>query len=439
MNSTPRPDRRRDLALILFSSLGLAAFVFWGSYLIVQAVLTHVTTSNMLDAASKLFCGLLLLPMLLASLRHWRGQELRPANVRPIRLAANLLPLLAAWVAALVLAGTLPNLLSWGWLPALPFFFLGLILPAAGLAWIAVGGLPGGSWRRVWSVLGVGMTGSTLLAVAAEYLLIGVGAVGLGVAAVLDPAFKDLLTQLRSQVTGSTDVQAVLTNLAPFLTKPWVIVLVTLGVAVFVPLIEETTKSLGVWLVGKRLHSPAEGFALGAMCGAGFAILEGFNAATNNSVLLGVGLLARATSTLMHISASAILGWGVASAVLQKRYGRLALAALTSMSIHGLWNGSVVLVVFGALKIGLSATQPGITSLGAGLLSLAGLGVLLLLFASMLALLPIANHRLRPRPAAAPLPPSEPPLTAGRDDTPKGDTIPEGDAIPKGDDIPRAG
>jgi RsiW-degrading membrane proteinase PrsW (M82 family) len=140
---------------------------------------------------------------------------------------------------------------------------------------------------------------------------------------------------------------------------------------------------------------------LGALCGAGFALLEGTLAVSGGSQMLGVGLAARATSSLMHITASGLMGWGIASARLEKRYGRLAGVYLLSVSIHGLWNGSVILSVFGALRF----TLPGAGSDLLGmLLVLTGIGILVSMLVTIMILLPIINHRLRPKPPAADAP-----------------------------------
>jgi len=114
--------------------------------------------------------------------------------------------------------------------------------------------------------------------------------------------------------------------------------------------------------------------------------------------MLGVGIAARATSSLMHITASGLMGWGIASARLEKRYGRLAGMYLLAISIHGLWNGSVVLAVFGGLRLslpGAGADLPGI------LLVLAGIGMLGSMLLTIAIMLPIINRQLRPRPVVA--------------------------------------
>ena len=269
---------------------------------------------------------------------------------------------------------------------------LGIAIPVAVLVWIATSGLPTGSWRRLWAAFAIGMTGSTLLAVLLEYGLVAIAALLAGAVAATNPQWLAIFNQIKNEVTRSGDVQALLTTLSPYLTNPLVLLAALAFAAVIAPIIEESLKPAAVWLLGKRLHSPAEGFALGALCGAGFALLEGSLAASGMSQLLGIGLAARSASSLMHITASALMGWAIASARLEKRYGRLAGTYLVSVGIHGLWNGSVVLAVFGSLRITLQGGSPDI----AGVL-LVGIGIatLVSMLIAITIILPVFNRRLR--------------------------------------------
>ena len=101
----------------------------------------------------------------------------------------------------------------------------------------------------------------------------------------------------------------------------------------------------------------------------------------------------------MHITSSGLLGWAIASARLEKRYtlrvlrGRLALTYLLSVSIHGLWNGSAILTVYGALR---TVTQNMQIDLPGMLFMLGGLGMLFLELVLLLTALPLINQRLRP-------------------------------------------
>jgi hypothetical protein len=122
-------------------------------------------------------------------------------------------------------------------------------------------------------------------------------------------------------------------------------------------------------------------------------------AASGAAQMWGFGVVGRAAASLMHVTSSGLLGWAIASTQLEKRYGRLALTYLISVSIHGLWNGSVIIAVYGALQVmvqnNMQIEFPSI------LYVLAGLGMLFLELVGMLALLPLINHNLRRVPLAA--------------------------------------
>jgi hypothetical protein len=259
----------------------------------------------------------------------------------------------------------------------------------------------------LWAVFGLGMVGSTVTAVLAEYAVVGLGALAFGIAAIAHPEWMTVIQQLKDQVTGAGDMQAILTVLAPYLTNPLVLLAVLAFAAGIGPLIEEAAKPAVLWLLGKSLRSPAEGFALGALCGAGFALLEGMMAASGAAATLGFGLVGRVASSLMHITASGVVGWGIASARLEKRPGRFVGAYLLAVSLHGLWNGSVILAVYGALRFMVTggtgiATNPDLPGV---LALLAGLGLLAALLVAMLVVLPLLSGRLRAgQPVPVPVP-----------------------------------
>jgi hypothetical protein len=402
MQPTVLPDRRRDILLLIFSIAGILGLIGRGVYLVITGIASFdpasisTLASGILGALSMAFCAALLLPMLVYSIRRLKGQEVRPAKLPPVKLW-QVAGLVSAWLFSIVFASIIDGLFDYGWVIAVPFFLLGVAIPVAGFVWIATGGLPSGSRRRLWSAFGIGMAGSTLAAMLLEYLLVGMGVLAAGVLAAANPEWRTVIVQLKDQVTNAGDVQALLTALAPYLTNPLVLLLILAFAAVLAPLIEEALKPAAVWLFGKRLRSPAEGFALGALCGAGFALLEGMMAASGATGMIGFGLAARAASSLMHITASGLVGWGIASARLEKRYGRLALTYLLSVTLHGLWNGLALLAVYGALRFTLQSATPDM--LGA-LFVLIGIGLLGLLLVSILVFLLIINHRLRPAPAA---------------------------------------
>ncbi len=120
--------------------------------------------------------------------------------------------------------------------------------------------------------------------------------------------------------------------------------------------------------------------------------------------MLGAGLVARAASSLMHVAASALVGWGIASARLEGRPWRFAAAYLLAVALHGAWNGSVALAAFGALRSTLPAGGPSPDLIGA-LAVLAGAGLLLALLAAMLVGLPLISAGLRRAGSAGPAAP----------------------------------
>jgi hypothetical protein len=109
--------------------------------------------------------------------------------------------------------------------------------------------------------------------------------------------------------------------------------------------------------------------------------------------LWGFGLAGRGAASLMHITGSGIMGWGIASARLEKRYGRLVLSYLASVSIHGLWNGAAILAVYGSLRVMAQNTLN--LDLPNALFVAGGIGIIILELAAMLTVLPLINRALR--------------------------------------------
>jgi hypothetical protein len=407
MQPNPTSNRPRDILLLIFSIIGILGLAGRGIYLSIVGFTTTSLSlrsspvSNLFDILGMFFCAALLLPLLVQCIRKLKGREIRLAKISPIKLW-QVAVLIIAWVSTIIFGLVMNSLFKYGWAVATPFFLLGIALPIAALIWIAIGGLPTGSMRRLWATFGIGMIGSTSAALLLEYSLVGIAALAGGILAARNPEWRTILQQIKSQITNSGDVQSLLSTLSPYLANPIVLLLALLFAAVIAPVIEETLKPVALWFFGKRLGSPAEGFALGALCGAGFALLEGTLAAGGMDQMMGIGIVARLASSLMHITASGIMGWGIASARLEKRYWRLVGAFILSVSIHGLWNGSVILAVFGALRTTLQSDSPDLLGV---LLVLAGIVILGSIFVTIIILLPVFNRRLRPAPqiAASPI------------------------------------
>ncbi len=406
--AAPRPDRsarRRSLLLLLFGgggSLALwARIVQLGIQEIYPALRqaefgSETLSAAAIEAGAMLFCFFLLLPILISSWQALRGRPLRRAEIPPIRVW-QVIAWLGIWFFVLVLATVLVYLAPFGWVLAIPFFLLGIAVPVGGLAWIGVGGLPGGSWRRAWAALGLGMLGGSGLAVAIEYLVfVGLGSLAARLFLPAELDLRTLLEQVRLQMENAGAIEDLLPILAPYLRNPLILIGVLVLFAGVGPLTEELVKPLAVLLTGKRLHSPAEGFFLGALGGAGFALLEGLLSVSGYIELAGVGLMIRAAASLMHILNSGLVGWGYAHLLLRRDYARMLGMILLATALHGLWNGSIVLSLYGAALISLDPTNflPALPML-------AGMVILMTIFLLALIFLPLLNHLLR-RPAIEP-------------------------------------
>ncbi len=109
-------------------------------------------------------------------------------------------------------------------------------------------------------------------------------------------------------------------------------------IAVAVPLIEELFKPLAVWIFASKIESPAQGFVMGLLSGAAFALIESLNAGGASAESWAVIVSVRAGTSLLHITTSGLVGWGIASAFRERRILRLFAAYFSAVLIHGIWN-----------------------------------------------------------------------------------------------------
>jgi RsiW-degrading membrane proteinase PrsW (M82 family) len=155
--------------------------------------------------------------------------------------------------------------------------------------------------------------------------------------------------------------------------------------------------------VANRIQTPAQGFALGALSGAGFALAESLSASLTADDTWAVTLSVRAISGSMHMLASGLVGWGIAWASLEKRYFRFIGMLLLAILLHSVWNAGAVFSVWGGLRVMLA--MPGVDVLGT-ILAAGGMGLLFFLMTGMFVAIFILNRRFR-APTPSPLAPAE--------------------------------
>ena len=389
------------------SLLGISSL--WGVSLvmilagIIQLFTPSQTPTNrtpfFLIGISGILIGLILVPSAIYAMLRLMGR--RPARLfqaprwlRPSLLIFLLpLALLAGWWVSQ--QGVLGEL-------ALPFFHvLAIGIPVLWLAHLAIRNLPTGSPQRAWGALGSGsvLSPALILVVELGVLLGGVMGVSVWISGNAD-ALGELTTlgqQLEQAQQTGISPEMLVRLLSPYLSDPRVIFAAFAFGAVIVPLIEEGLKPLGVWFLAGSHLTPAEGFTAGVLCGAGYALIESLLLSSNGGTEWVSLAFARIGTGVVHILATGLTGWALASAWAERRYLRLGVAYLGAVSIHGLWNGLTVLIVAAGLSQGLgqNGEQPLIKAgewAPYGLVALAALGLAALIW---------ANWRLRGRLRAA--------------------------------------
>ena len=176
--------------------------------------------------------------------------------------------------------------------------------------------------------------------------------------------------------------------LSPFLTKPAVIIIVLAYTAILVPALEEIFKPLGVWLLAGKLESPAQGFTLGALSGAGYALIETIGVSSQTGEWASL-LFSRIGTGLLHIATSALMGAAIVLAWRERRYLRLIGTYSFAVLLHGLWNKFAMLFTFSGLAELLS--QPDRLSTLQPIMIIA----MSILAIGLFAILVISNRKMR--------------------------------------------
>ncbi|HSN75787.1 MAG TPA: hypothetical protein VL334_11990 [Anaerolineae bacterium] len=281
-----------------------------------------------------LFIGLLVLGQLLL------GTRLNILLLPPLHVAASLLPpllIVAAITPAMQRAGarlTRRNLITQ----------------------FAYGGLVG-----------------TMLAIALESAVILFSMATAGVGLALLPGGVDSIEQLARELQSNALLADPMRLLRSLLT-PGLVLGLGLLVALAIPLLEETVKSLGAWINGMvqgRL-TRAQAFTFGVIAGVGFSFTEAlFYAAQQVPHGWAGAVVLRGLTAVIHGASTGLfaLGW---YEVMAGRPARFWPYAAGGVAIHGLWNGLSGLTVLAGL-VALDGSLALQTAGGAGAIVAVGL------------------------------------------------------------------
>lgn len=209
-----------------------------------------------------------------------------------------------------------------------------------------------GSRWRAGSVLGLSLTVTPFLLFALEVVVIIVIFIFVVMYAVTTPEVAAEFERLSRQFMFiDPESEEAIRLLLPYFVRPGVLVPLAIFFSVIVPLLEELLKPLAVWLLVNKLDSAGQGFALGALSGAGFAIIETFNVSAQLAEWGGL-LFTRIGTGLLHITTTALMGAAIYTAFRERRYLRLVASYLLVVLLHGLWNFAAVANSFSALLAG---------------------------------------------------------------------------------------
>lgn len=352
--------------------------------------------SGMISAVAFGFLGVMLVICGWLVLQKTRGLESAdlPFNFPFVSWLWVVIP---AVVFISILVGGLVTLAELPWLNWIVLPFLTVLVIASPI-WLVFGaasrGIELGPRWRFFSIFGLSLTVAPVLMVVFELvmvvLIILVGAVYVSIA---QPELVRELEAMMLSFNENMSQEALLAMLAPYLRNP---VLIATGIgyiAIIVPLIEEMLKPLAVWLFARKIESPAQGFALGVLSGAAFALFESLNASADGSMTWAVIVTARTGTSLLHMMTSGLVGWGIASAFGERRIGRFFAAYALAVLIHGIWNAAAAGTGIAAIGEMIGRPEWVFTvapALVCGLITLA-IGICAVLIAS--------NRKLRAQPA----------------------------------------
>jgi RsiW-degrading membrane proteinase PrsW (M82 family) len=370
-------------------SLGIALFdVLQGALLLMRAD-TAGSTALFTVAAGNIARVVLLLPAAYYAL-------VRLARKPPHHLAVEAVPtwaIISAWAACITLGALAVrfDLATVLFIP--PLSVVATLLPIWLIARLAIHRLEHGSDLRGWGSLSLGTTAGPFLSTVLEggFILLLLFLIVLAV--LTSDALREALVQVARQIEAAPTEQALLRLLVPLFLDRRAVFVAFMTLCIVTPIIEEALKPIAVWLGAGRLSAPAQGFALGALCGAGFAAFESLMATASAGSDWATVVLLRAGTDIMHTTNAAFMGWALVLAWQEHRYVRLALVYLAAIVVHGSWN-------LLALTYGLSNLPSAVAGLTPDVVDRApfALPALVVISLAMLGVLAATNHHLRRGP-----------------------------------------
>ena len=321
------------LSLIFISLVSFFA-IFFGGVSSDLGLLDTQVISSLLFTAGLGFAGILLIPSTIYSGRRLFG------NKPSILAHWDKMAWLAFFFPIPILFGLLiQNGPSWG-LYLLPFVHV--VANGASIFWILNLGrmkFPPNSAQRNWGAFGAGLTLTPAITFIIEILLLIIIGLFWLVLIQTRPELEQEIRYLLNVVSESSVESEIPARwVAEFVNRPEVTGTIFLYFSLLIPLVEELLKPLAVYfLLGRKLQ-PWEGFMIGATAGTGYALFENLTIGAGADTWSFV-MISRLGTAAIHILTTGLVGWGLASAWTEKKYGRLAGSFIAAVALHGVWNG----------------------------------------------------------------------------------------------------
>lgn len=388
-------------SLIALISLAIAGLLFFSGLLTVfgqsdSPAADVVSVFNLAWAAGVV--AVLMVPSAVFALIRLQGNRPQVRAWKGRFLFASVLmlvwPLLVAVSSPLGGSGV-------AWLLLPPVMMLAIVIPIWWYVEAGRRGLPVGRPQRTWGTVTFSTLITVPLIITLEVVVIVFVVSGAAGWLSNQPELVNRITVL-AQRLQTVDLSPELLErlVTPFLNEPVFLFAALFVIAIFTPLVEELLKPLAIWLLPGLRLTPAQGFWLGMVSGATFALLEtlGLAGSAGGPDAASV-LLARLSTGLLHVVTAGLTGWAIAATWRDGRYGRVVWAYLAAVLIHGVWNAFGVMVGFSPM-ISPEQVQPDQPLLA--VLGQVALPVLIVLAGINLFVLFWMNRRLRRSEAAKP-------------------------------------
>lgn len=392
MSSNPR-IHLPTLGMFFLSGMGMLLGISSAGGALILALTVFFSGKNLPQVytlfsllwAALLVCALLM-PTLVSSFLRLLGRPM-PAWQLPLPSFKLLIWLWPLLVGIGVLASQ-NETLKWLVVPLLVPWVVGL--PLGWLVETASSGLTPPDRQQRWNTLTFGLTATMPVVFAVELFTLLIAGIAAGLYLAANP---QLMAQLQRIFTGSPDnLQQLEKMMERMFNLPLTPVLVLGYMAGLVPLMEELLKPLFLWFFLPRKLTPSEGFVFGLISGCAFALLESLGSLSSaaGAQNWGVITVGRLGTGLLHITNTALVGWGLASAWSERRFMRLAATYLIAVTLHGLWNALSILSGIGNYLNASSAGMQFLKNLSGG--APLGLGALMVI---LFLILMGSNRRLR--------------------------------------------